>query len=200
MDQPITNHSSGLSLRFENWVGGEKWRWAWLKVLAHCKNNIHSKLLVSLTCLLCLACLNCISKSLFFTVTSLSHFLAYLGQFKSKSHIQGHPQKVENRTFHLPPSLIGFQVLLFDILASKRGARFVDAPCRCQIWHLTAVGTLDDGCYVQRPRSVLGYVGSRQPTFWVTRTSGRSAPLVLVPVPHTPMLVTTPNISQNPWC
>ena len=28
----------------------------------------------------------------------LSHFLSYLGQFKSKSHIQGHPQKVEKQS------------------------------------------------------------------------------------------------------
>ena len=33
-----------------------------------------------------------------------------------------------------------------------------------------------------------------------TRTSGRSAPLVLVPVPHTQMLVTTPDVSHNTWC
>ena len=38
----------------------------------------------------------------------LSHFLAYLGQFKSKSYIQGHPQKVKNKTFHLTPSLMGY--------------------------------------------------------------------------------------------
>ena len=30
-----------------------------------------------------------------------------------------------------------------------------------------------------------------------TRTSGRSAPLVLVPVPHTQMLVTTLDVSHN---
>ena len=32
----------------------------------------------------------------------------------------------------------------------------------------------------------------------ITRTSGRSAPLVLVPVPHTQMLVPTPDVSHNP--
>ena len=37
--------------------------------------------------------------------------------------------KIATTTFHLPPSLIGFQALLFDILAHKGGARFVDAPC-----------------------------------------------------------------------
>ena len=69
------------------------------------------------------------------TFSMLSRFLAYLRQFKSKSHIQGHPQKVENRTFHLPPSLIGFQALLFDILARKRGARFVFVACKWQcLW------------------------------------------------------------------
>ena len=34
--------------------------------------------------------------------------------------------------------------------------------------------------------------------FSYTRTSGRSAPLVLVPVPHTQMSVTTPDVSHNP--
>ena len=34
--------------------------------------------------------------------------------------------------------------------------------------------------------------------FKLTRTSGRSAPLVLVPVPHTQMLVMTPDVSHNP--
>ena len=34
--------------------------------------------------------------------------------------------------------------------------------------------------------------------FDLTRTSGRSAPIVLVPVPHTQMLVTTPVLSHNP--
>ena len=36
--------------------------------------------------------------------------------------------------------------------------------------------------------------------FIKTRTSGRSAPHVLVPVPHTQMLVTTSNVSHHPWC
>ena len=46
----------------------------------------------------------------------LSYFLAYFGQFKSKSHIQGHPQKVENQSFHLTPSLMRFLALLLEIL------------------------------------------------------------------------------------
>ena len=33
---------------------------------------------------------------------------------------------------------------------------------------------------------------------YFTRTSGRSAPLVLVPVPNAQMLVTTPDVSHNP--
>ena len=63
------------------------------------------------------------------TFSILSRFLAYLGQFKSKSHIQGHPQKVENQSFHLTPSLMEFQTILLDILTLKRGARFVDRTC-----------------------------------------------------------------------
>ena len=43
-------------------------------------------------------------------------FLAYLGQFKSKSYIQGHHWKEENQTFHLTPSLLWFQALLLQIL------------------------------------------------------------------------------------
>ena len=35
-------------------------------------------------------------------------FLAYLRQFKSKSHLQGHPRKVENKSFYLTPSLMQF--------------------------------------------------------------------------------------------
>ena len=34
--------------------------------------------------------------------------------------------------------------------------------------------------------------------FVFTRTSGRSAPLVLATVPQTQMLVTTPDVSHNP--
>ena len=67
------------------------------------------------------------SRFLFVTVTVtetfslLSRFLAILRQFKSKSHIQGHPRKVETQSFHLTPSLIEFQAILLEILVLKKG-------------------------------------------------------------------------------
>ena len=45
----------------------------------------------------------------------LSSFLAYLKQFQSKSHLQGHLRKVESKSFHLTPILRQFQALLFEI-------------------------------------------------------------------------------------
>ena len=68
----------------------------------------------------------------------LSCFPAYLRQFKSKSHIQGHPQKLENQSFHLTPSLMEFQTILLDTLALKRGARFFDPTCILNILALRA--------------------------------------------------------------
>ena len=47
----------------------------------------------------------------------------------SKSHIQGHPQKVENQSFHLTPSLMGFQALLLEILALKKGTNLFNRAC-----------------------------------------------------------------------
>ena len=65
----------------------------------------------------------CINKQSFWAIlfsNLLSHFLAYLRQFKSKSHIQGHPQKEENKSFHLTPILMVFQALLLEIWALKK--------------------------------------------------------------------------------
>ena len=59
----------------------------------------------------------------------LSYFPAYLRQFKSKSHIQGHPQKVENQSFHMTPSLMGFQALLLEILALNKGTNLFNRAC-----------------------------------------------------------------------
>ena len=60
----------------------------------------------------------------------LSHFPAYLRQFKFKSHIQRHPQKEENKSFHLTPILMGFQALLLEIWALKKCPNLFDRPCR----------------------------------------------------------------------
>ena len=49
----------------------------------------------------------------------MTHFLAYLGQFKSKSHIQGYLQKVKNKSFHLTPSLMGFQTVYSKYVENK---------------------------------------------------------------------------------
>ena len=65
----------------------------------------------------------------------LSYFLAYLGQFKSKSHIQGHPQKVENQGFHLTQSLMGFQALLLEILALKKGTNLFNRAYRLAFYN-----------------------------------------------------------------
>ena len=50
-------------------------------------------------------------------------FLAYLRQFKSKSHIQWHSRKEEIKSFHLTPRLIGLQALLMEIWALKKGRK-----------------------------------------------------------------------------
>ena len=55
------------------------------------------------------------------TFSLLSRFLAYLGQFESISHIQGHPWKAENYSFLLTPSLI--TPLLNGPLAKNRDQR-----------------------------------------------------------------------------
>ena len=49
-----------------------------------------------------------------------SVFLVYLGQYKSKSLIQGHFKKLEIKSFNLAPRLMGFYSLLIKILASKK--------------------------------------------------------------------------------
>ena len=62
----------------------------------------------------------CINKQSFWVISLsklLTHFLGYLRQFRSKSHIQGHPQNVKNRRFHLTKGLMGFQALLLEIWA-----------------------------------------------------------------------------------
>ena len=59
-----------------------------------------------------------------------SIILHILRQFKFKSHIKGHPQKVENQRFHLTPSVMGFKAkdLLLELLAHKKGARCLKIP------------------------------------------------------------------------
>ena len=52
---------------------------------------------------------------LFYNLSLLSHFLAFLWQFKSKSKIQGHPQKEDNQSFHLRPRFMRFKALLLQI-------------------------------------------------------------------------------------
>ena len=59
----------------------------------------------------------CINNESFWDILQsklLSYFLAYLGQFKSKSHIQGHHWKEENQSFHLTLILMGYQALLLQ--------------------------------------------------------------------------------------
>ena len=50
-------------------------------------------------------------------------FPAYLRQFKSKSHIQGHSRKEEIKSFHLTPRMIGLQALLMYLWALKKGRK-----------------------------------------------------------------------------
>ena len=47
----------------------------------------------------------------------------------SKSHIQGHPKKVENKSFHFTPSLMGFQAFKLDLLAPEKCAILFGRPC-----------------------------------------------------------------------
>ena len=42
---------------------------------------------------------------------------------------QRHPQKIENQSFHLTPNLMGFQALLLEILALKKGTNFFNRAC-----------------------------------------------------------------------
>ena len=53
----------------------------------------------------------------FFIFKLQSVFLAYLGQIKSKSPIQGHFWKLEIKTFNLAPRFMGFYPLLMKIRA-----------------------------------------------------------------------------------
>ena len=67
-----------------------------------------------------------------FCISSCIQFLAYLGQYKSKSFIQGHFCKLEIKGFHLAPRLIGFYALLMKILAPKKrtkNAMLFARPC-----------------------------------------------------------------------
>ena len=47
-------------------------------------------------------------------------FPTYLGQFMSKSPIQGHLWKLEIKTFNLAPRFMGFYSLLMKILALEK--------------------------------------------------------------------------------
>ena len=62
-----------------------------------------------------------------------SVLLAYLGQFKSKSPIQGHFWKLEIKGFHLAPRFMGFYSFLTKILAPKKrekNAMLFARPCK----------------------------------------------------------------------
>ena len=87
----------------------------------------------------------------------LSRFLAYLGQFKSKSHIQGHPQKVENKSFYLTPSLMGVKVLLLEICVLEKGREV----CRRTLYVVTvcsmSVCRLDATNFIYSTMAIVGY-------------------------------------------
>ena len=73
----------------------------------------------------------CINNQSFWAVLTsklLSCFLAYLRQFKSKSHIQRHHWKAEIQGFHLAPSIMGLQALLMEIWALKKAPGLLAAP------------------------------------------------------------------------
>ena len=57
-----------------------------------------------------------------------SVFLAYLRQFKSKTLIQGHFCKLEIKSFHLAPRLMGFNIDE-DISSLKKRTRFALVAC-----------------------------------------------------------------------
>ena len=48
-----------------------------------------------------------------------SVFVSYLCQFRSNFHIQRHFRKLEIKSFHLAPRIMGFYSLLMEILAPK---------------------------------------------------------------------------------
>ena len=66
-----------------------------------------------------------------------SVFLVYLGQYKSKSLIQGHFKKLEIKSFNLAPRLMGFYSLLMKILASKK----TDEVCSGSLYIFRQVNT-----------------------------------------------------------
>ena len=55
-------------------------------------------------------------------------FLSLLCQFRSNSNIQGQFCKLENKSFNLAPRLMGFYVLLVEILAPKVLTDFICSP------------------------------------------------------------------------
>ena len=58
-----------------------------------------------------------------------SVFLAYLGQIESKSHVQGHFQKLEIKGFHLAPRFMGLYSLMMKIYTpEKKTQGFVATP------------------------------------------------------------------------
>ena len=91
-------------------------------------------------------------KFIFVTIMTLSHFwvlscfLAYLRQFKSKSHIQWYHWKAEIQGFHLTPSMMGLHALLMEIWAIKK-RRKVCWPHLYIVWRFD--DSIDSGLRLQ---------------------------------------------------
>ena len=72
------------------------------------------------------------------TFSLLSCFLAYLGQFESKSHIQGHPWKAENIAFIWHQAWWGFRLYCWRYGLFKMCPNLFDRPCTTKIlgWYV----------------------------------------------------------------